>query len=551
MSHVFISYKHDDLDFAENVQSRLERANIKTWMDHHIHPGDEWRNQIDQAIKDAFAMIVIMTPEAKASEYVTYEWSFAVGMGVRIIPVKYKSTPLHPRLEAFQYLDFTSGVRPWEQLVEEVLEAAQSPALVPDTATKLSTLSFIEQARAALNGMDAHVRRDAIATLAQANSSEAHETLLEALSHPVADVRQQAAGAISNIQYQAAVPRLVELLRDPAQNVRLEAIKALGNIKDVKAVPCLLSALPQANLDEKSLIVWALRDIKDDSVVSALLAQYEDRDTNVPLRGIIINTLGTFNCTVTIPTLKNALQDPARSICTSSFKALLQVGSEEAIHALADALLAMSRSQCEAVLEAAGTLEAIHQSPLDKLIAHMDDVYQKHLPRLSTLANREKLAKVRRRIIWVFRVMKSSKVIPTLITSMDDEDLVVQQETIIAFKDIRDERSLPALMTILRWRFEYYDEKILLYAIQALYHVGNVNIIPQLQAILSEMLDNSLIESSIRIIQVFGKFGHYEAIEYLKNMKIKIKHKVASPEAKQELVDAVDQAINAIRARLS
>jgi hypothetical protein len=31
-----------------------------------------------------------MTPDAKASEYVTYEWAFAWGAGVRVIPIMYK-----------------------------------------------------------------------------------------------------------------------------------------------------------------------------------------------------------------------------------------------------------------------------------------------------------------------------------------------------------------------------------------------------------------------------------------------------------------------------
>jgi hypothetical protein len=186
----------------------------------------------------------------------------------------------------------------------------------------------------------------------------------------------------------------------------------------------------------------------------------------------------------------------------------------------------------------------------DKFIAHLDSVYRKHLPGHATIADREKLAKVRRRIIWIFGVLKSENVVPTLITAMDDEDLVVQQETVIAFREIKDGRSLPALMTILRWRFEYYDEKTLLYVIQALSYVGNVSVIPQLKAVLNEMLKKSFIELAIRVISIFGKFGEYETIEYLRKIKTNINAKMAASESKQELVDAVDDAIYAIRARL-
>ena len=121
MAQVFISYKREDVDFAENVSSRLEREGFDVWADSKIAAGEEWRNAIDVAIGNSVALIVIMTPEAKASEYVTYEWAFAWGIGIKVIPIMLRPTTLHPRLEALQYLDFTNiKSRPWDKLIEEV-----------------------------------------------------------------------------------------------------------------------------------------------------------------------------------------------------------------------------------------------------------------------------------------------------------------------------------------------------------------------------------------------------------------------------------------------
>ena len=130
--HVFISYKHEDGDFAEVLINRVEKAGFKTWVDSDkLAPGEDWRNGIDESIRNAFALIVIMTPEAKASEYVTYEWAFAWGAGIKVIPVLYKHTPLHPRLEALQHLDFTSrNYRPWEILLNTLKKA--KPTTPPD-----------------------------------------------------------------------------------------------------------------------------------------------------------------------------------------------------------------------------------------------------------------------------------------------------------------------------------------------------------------------------------------------------------------------------------
>ena len=68
-----------------------------------------------------------MTPAAKASEYVTYEWAFAWGAGIKVIPILLKETELHPRLETLQNLDFTNrNARPWDALIELLHEAQSS-----------------------------------------------------------------------------------------------------------------------------------------------------------------------------------------------------------------------------------------------------------------------------------------------------------------------------------------------------------------------------------------------------------------------------------------
>jgi hypothetical protein len=122
--HVFISYQHQDLDFAKEIKTRIEDAGFKVWIDEHIHAGKDWRAEIDRAISQSFAMILVMTKEAKASVYITYEWAFAYGIGVRLIPLMFRQTKLHPRLDALQYINFTGGMKPWDKLLDEIRSAA-------------------------------------------------------------------------------------------------------------------------------------------------------------------------------------------------------------------------------------------------------------------------------------------------------------------------------------------------------------------------------------------------------------------------------------------
>lgn len=136
-----------------------------------------------------------MTPEAKASEYVTCEWAFAWGVGVRVIPVMLKQTELHPRLEALQYLDFTNrNVRPWERLFEEIQAASHAP-LAHTIRIPLNAPPFVRQAVIAIDSASPDKRKGAIETLAQAwKTTDVCEVLIEALKHPLADVRRSAPG---------------------------------------------------------------------------------------------------------------------------------------------------------------------------------------------------------------------------------------------------------------------------------------------------------------------------------------------------------------------
>lgn len=123
---IFISHDHDDADFAELLKLKLEKNNLTGWIDsERLKIGQDWREEIDSGIENALAVIAIMTPEARKSEYVTYEWAFSWGKGKKIFPIMLKQTQLHPRLESLQYLDFTNRTtRPWDDLINSLRELA-------------------------------------------------------------------------------------------------------------------------------------------------------------------------------------------------------------------------------------------------------------------------------------------------------------------------------------------------------------------------------------------------------------------------------------------
>ena len=137
MNHVFISYCREDRKFAKGCQIRLAENHLTAWRDDSIPGGEDWRSQIDNAIKEAFALIVVITPASKRSEYVTYEWAYAWGAGVKVIPLLLKKTEVHPRLASLQYLDFTRRIRPWERLIDLLREAKESKPQGPKITRQL------------------------------------------------------------------------------------------------------------------------------------------------------------------------------------------------------------------------------------------------------------------------------------------------------------------------------------------------------------------------------------------------------------------------------
>jgi TIR domain len=106
MHQVFISYskkqRHEADEIAQEIKSN---HNVNVWIDYSgLSAGEVWRREIDEAIKRSSLIIVLVSSDSVNSQYVTYEWAYALGMGRRILPILLEDTALHPRLEEIQYL---------------------------------------------------------------------------------------------------------------------------------------------------------------------------------------------------------------------------------------------------------------------------------------------------------------------------------------------------------------------------------------------------------------------------------------------------------------
>lgn len=122
MSQVFISYSSADTIFADLTKMKLKEAGVEVWLDSgELRAGEEWRNAIDRGISSTDVMVVVLTPRSCESPYVTYEWGFALGRGIPVLPILLEDSKIHPRLDVLQYLDFRDhSTFLWDDLVSEI-----------------------------------------------------------------------------------------------------------------------------------------------------------------------------------------------------------------------------------------------------------------------------------------------------------------------------------------------------------------------------------------------------------------------------------------------
>ncbi len=72
---IFISYAHRDKEYLDDIIAHLSNLRsqklISDWHDRRIDPGDEWADEIDQALEDAHIILLLISARFMSSEYCT------------------------------------------------------------------------------------------------------------------------------------------------------------------------------------------------------------------------------------------------------------------------------------------------------------------------------------------------------------------------------------------------------------------------------------------------------------------------------------------------
>ena len=126
---VFISYSSKDGYFADLLKYKLKENKIKVAMDQDfVQLGEDWKEAIDDEIEGCSLVLLVYSKNAKISEYVTYEWAYAMARGKTIFTILVndesqgdkQELKLHPKLsrdQVYRKLKSRENAN-WDELVE-------------------------------------------------------------------------------------------------------------------------------------------------------------------------------------------------------------------------------------------------------------------------------------------------------------------------------------------------------------------------------------------------------------------------------------------------
>ena len=129
---VFISYSRSDSVFVKDLADRLREAGCKVWQDiSGLRGGQTWASEIDRAVRDSDALIVVLSPDSSASEWVQKETLLAMKLHKSIVPILLRETEIPVQLVNLQFVDFRGDkAEATQKLFEALSTSIDSPKTI-------------------------------------------------------------------------------------------------------------------------------------------------------------------------------------------------------------------------------------------------------------------------------------------------------------------------------------------------------------------------------------------------------------------------------------
>lgn len=403
MKKVFISYSRKDITFVEGLVSDLKKAGLHVWYDlSGLDGGVRWRVEIEKAIRESQYVLVVLSPDSVASEWVEREYLFSTTHGKKIIPLFYRPCDLPMYYLNVQYIDVqganyrrnfgeilrTLGMRPVaqkktprpetaksapEKPKERKVEAPKPKKTVRTRKRNWLTGSSLGKTRKLVKQLkDEGKRKQATVELVH-YGAEAAPALLEALQTKDQNLLPLYQGILARIGV-AATPALTHSLLNDHPLIRGRVAEVLEQTKDPKAVPALLKALRGEFYTVRGRAARALGAIGDKGAVEPLLEILKDPELEARIGAV--EGVGKFKLPNTFDNMADLLlEDPEIEARQAAAKALGETGHTQAIPylmlALRDPFWWYEREQEADVLLKA--IEGMGEMAVDTLLEALTD----------------------------------------------------------------------------------------------------------------------------------------------------------------------------------
>ena len=126
---IFISYAREDKAFAEQLHEQLSKYGLDVWLDvKSVPPGADWAKLVAQDISRSDGLLLIMSPDSKASPNVEVEWQQMLTQGKPVIPLFYRAYggSFSPEIDKLSYIDVSSQSEHFTYKFRRILDGVKA-----------------------------------------------------------------------------------------------------------------------------------------------------------------------------------------------------------------------------------------------------------------------------------------------------------------------------------------------------------------------------------------------------------------------------------------
>ncbi len=142
--YIFMSHSSKNNAFTQKLTDDLQAAHFNVWVDlEALRDGDRWVHEIQTALENCHAIVVIMSKAARESEWVERETLMALDLRKPLFIARIEDVPLPLQLITRQFTDFTQD---YPVALQKLIEALNKVFVTPAPIIEAPIIAVPEDA---------------------------------------------------------------------------------------------------------------------------------------------------------------------------------------------------------------------------------------------------------------------------------------------------------------------------------------------------------------------------------------------------------------------